>query len=45
MIVMDEDDCMVSVAKFFLEFTVGESCGPRRLDGIVRDRGHGRHGS
>ena len=27
MIVMDEDDCMVSVAKFFLEFTVGESCG------------------
>ena len=27
MIVMDEDDCMVSVAKFYLEFTVGESCG------------------
>jgi NADP-reducing hydrogenase subunit HndC len=27
MIVMDEDDCMVSVAKFFLEFTVEESCG------------------
>ena len=27
MIVMDEDDCMVSVAKFFLEFTVDESCG------------------
>jgi NADP-reducing hydrogenase subunit HndC len=27
MIVMDEDDCMVSVAKFYLDFTVGESCG------------------
>ncbi|RKX50717.1 MAG: NADH-quinone oxidoreductase subunit NuoF [Thermotogae bacterium] len=27
MIVMDEDDCMVDVAKFFLEFTVEESCG------------------
>ncbi|WP_448524180.1 NADH-quinone oxidoreductase subunit NuoF [Pseudothermotoga sp.] len=27
MIVMDEDDCMVDVAKFFLEFTVDESCG------------------
>lgn len=27
MVVMDEDDCMVSVAKFFLEFTVDESCG------------------
>jgi NADH:ubiquinone oxidoreductase subunit F (NADH-binding)/(2Fe-2S) ferredoxin len=27
MIVMDEDDCMVSIAKFFLEFTVEESCG------------------
>ena len=27
LIVMDEDDCMVSVAKFFLEFTVEESCG------------------
>lgn len=26
MIVMDEDDCMVSVAKFYLEFTVEESC-------------------
>ena len=24
---MDEDDCMVSVAKFYLEFTVDESCG------------------
>ncbi len=27
MIVMDEDDCMVSVAKFYLEFSVEESCG------------------
>ena len=27
MIVMDEDDCVVSVAKFYLEFTVEESCG------------------
>ncbi|HOC05115.1 MAG TPA: NADH-ubiquinone oxidoreductase-F iron-sulfur binding region domain-containing protein, partial [Bacteroidales bacterium] len=27
MIVMDEDDCMVSIAKFFLAFTVEESCG------------------
>ena len=27
MIVMDEDDCMVNVARFFLEFTLDESCG------------------
>ncbi len=27
MIIMDEDDCMVNIAKFFLEFTVEESCG------------------
>jgi NADH:ubiquinone oxidoreductase subunit F (NADH-binding) len=27
MIVMDEDDCMVSVAKYYLDFTVEESCG------------------
>lgn len=27
MIVMDEDDCMVSVVRFYLEFTVDESCG------------------
>jgi len=27
MIVMDEDTCMVDVAKFFLQFTVEESCG------------------
>lgn len=51
MIVMDEDDCMVGVAKFFLEFTLDESCGkctPCRigntrlyelLDGITKGRG------
>jgi ferredoxin len=36
LIVMDEDDCMVDVAKFFLEFTVDESCGkcaPCRIGG------------
>lgn len=27
MIVMDEDDCMVSVARYYLDFTVDESCG------------------
>ncbi len=27
MIVMDEDDCMVDIARFFLEFTCDESCG------------------
>jgi NADP-reducing hydrogenase subunit HndC len=27
LIVMDENDCMVSMAKFFLDFTVEESCG------------------
>lgn len=27
LIVMDESDCMVNIAKFFLEFTVDESCG------------------
>jgi NADH:ubiquinone oxidoreductase subunit F (NADH-binding)/(2Fe-2S) ferredoxin len=27
MIVLDEDDCMVAMAKFFLDFTVEESCG------------------
>lgn len=27
LVVMDEDTCMVNVAKFFLEFTVDESCG------------------
>lgn len=36
MIVMDEDDCMVDVAKFYLGFTVDESCGkcaPCRIGG------------
>jgi NADH:ubiquinone oxidoreductase subunit F (NADH-binding)/(2Fe-2S) ferredoxin/Pyruvate/2-oxoacid:ferredoxin oxidoreductase delta subunit len=36
LIVMDEDDCMVDVAKFYLEFTVDESCGkcsPCRIGG------------
>ncbi|MEX0986446.1 MAG: NADH-quinone oxidoreductase subunit NuoF [Bacteroidales bacterium] len=27
MIVMDEEDCMVSIARFYLDFTVEESCG------------------
>ncbi len=27
MIVMDEDDCMVNIAKFYLDFTQDESCG------------------
>ena len=27
MIIMDEDNCMVDIAKFYLEFTVDESCG------------------
>lgn len=27
MIVMDEDNCMVDIAKFYLEFTLDESCG------------------
>jgi NADH-quinone oxidoreductase subunit F/NADP-reducing hydrogenase subunit HndC len=43
MIVMDEDDCMVNLAKFYLEFTVEESCGKctpcrvgnKRLHGIL----------
>jgi len=36
MIVMDEDDCMVDIAKFFLDFTMEESCGkctPCRVGG------------
>jgi NADH:ubiquinone oxidoreductase subunit F (NADH-binding)/(2Fe-2S) ferredoxin/NAD-dependent dihydropyrimidine dehydrogenase PreA subunit len=36
MIVMDEDDCMVNFAKFYLGFTVDESCGkcaPCRIGG------------
>ena len=55
MIVMDEDTCMVIVARYFLEFTVEESCGkcpPCRegnkrlmemLDDITRGRYPGRH--
>lgn len=44
-IVMDENTCMVDIAKFFLEFTVDESCGKcppcrigtrRRLDILTR---------
>ena len=27
MVVMDEDDCMVDISKFFMDFTVDESCG------------------
>jgi len=37
MIVLDEDDCMVDVAKFYLDFTVDESCGkctPCRIGNI-----------
>jgi NADH:ubiquinone oxidoreductase subunit F (NADH-binding)/(2Fe-2S) ferredoxin/Pyruvate/2-oxoacid:ferredoxin oxidoreductase delta subunit len=36
MIVMDEDDCIVDVSKFYLNFTVDESCGkcsPCRIGG------------
>ncbi len=36
MIVMDEDDCMVDIAKFYLQFCVDESCGkcaPCRIGG------------
>ena len=36
MIVLDEDDCMVDIARFFLDFTVDESCGkcvPCRIGG------------
>ena len=52
LIVMDEDNCMVDIAKFFLEFTVDESCGkctPCRvgtkrlyeiLDKITKGQGH-----
>jgi len=37
MIVMDEDDCMVDIAKFYLQFCVDESCGkcaPCRIGGF-----------
>ncbi|MFH1651690.1 MAG: NADH-ubiquinone oxidoreductase-F iron-sulfur binding region domain-containing protein, partial [Chloroflexota bacterium] len=51
MVVLDEDDCMVEIARYFLEFTQRESCGkctPCRLgtkqmletlDGITRGKG------
>jgi NADP-reducing hydrogenase subunit HndC len=55
MIVLDEDDCMVNVAKFYLEFTLDESCGkctPCRvgntrlhelLDDITKGKGTDAH--
>ncbi len=50
MIVMDESDCMVSMAKFYLEFTVEESCGKcapcrignKRLHEILEKITHGK---
>ena len=51
LIVMDEDNCMADIAKFFLEFTVDESCGKctpcrigtkrmyEKLDKITRGQG------
>ncbi|MFW6365533.1 MAG: NADH-ubiquinone oxidoreductase-F iron-sulfur binding region domain-containing protein [Spirochaetota bacterium] len=36
LIIMDEDDCMIDIAKFYLDFTVEESCGkcaPCRIGG------------
>ena len=51
LIVMDEDNCMVDMAKFFLEFTVDESCGKctpcrvgtkrllEKLDDITKGKG------
>ena len=54
MIIMDEDNCMVDIAKFFLEFTVDESCGKcvpcrlgtrRMLDILTRiTKGEGEDG-
>jgi len=54
LIVMDEDNCMVDIAKFFLEFTVDESCGKctpcrigtrRMLDILERiTEGNGKEG-
>ena len=54
MIIMDEDNCMVDIAKFFLEFTVDESCGKcvpcrlgtrRMLDILTRiTNGEGKEG-
>ncbi|MFA5038696.1 MAG: NADH-quinone oxidoreductase subunit NuoF [Candidatus Omnitrophota bacterium] len=54
MIVMDEDSCMVNIARFFLEFTQNESCGKctpcregtkRMLEILTRiSEGKGREG-
>ncbi len=54
MVVLDETDCMVSIAKFFLEFTTEESCGKctpcsigtkRLLEILTRiSEGHGKKG-
>jgi len=54
MIVLDEEDCMVNVAKYFLQFTQSESCGKcvpcrvgtKRLLEIMEriTTGHGRQG-
>ncbi len=54
MVVLDEDDCMVNIAKFFLQFTQSESCGKctpcrigtkRLLEILERiTSGHGRKG-
>lgn len=50
MIVMDEDNCMVDIAKFYLDFTVEESCGKctpcrignKRLYEILENITHGK---
>ncbi len=50
MIVMDEDNCMVDIARFFLDFTVDESCGKctpcregtKRMLEILEDITNGR---
>ena len=55
MVVMDEDNCMVDVARYFVEFTHSESCGKcvpcrvgldkalRTLNDIVKGRGTAEH--
>lgn len=50
LVVLDEDDCMVEVARFFLEFTQKESCGKctlcrlgtREMEAILEDITSGR---
>lgn len=50
MIVMDEDNCMVDIAKFYLEFSVDESCGKctpcrignKRILEIIKDITNGK---